>query len=357
MSRNQQLATFHPFLVAVLLATGFVANLNADPIFGRDQLKFSQKPMVNTTIPGPNGVPGGVYHGHDELSTLYSSAPVGSTLTDYSGIAMADDFADAFDSPVLHVKWWGSYLKNSLNPNAPINKFLIAFESDVPADQNPLGPFSTPGTVLSSQIVNRGMLSPGSGTFTETLLLDLPVPGEDIYEYNAELHLGKEFFQKPETVYWLKIAALVDIDPNSTTPLVEWGWHNRDYTLVDPLALAVTPPVAPGERDERIELGVAYPTPVWHFQDDSVSAQTRIAVSSQMPNMPLFVNQFDYIPQKYVDGLDGPAAIIGADGTVKPGIGVFSKDLAFELYTYPIPEPSSCLLLLVGLVGLITRRR
>jgi hypothetical protein len=341
--------------LSLLVAVFAAATAQADPILGRDQLKFAQRPMVNTTIPGPNGP--GVYHGHDELSTLYSSAPVGVPVTDYSGVAMADDFADAFSSPVLHVKWWGSYLKNSLDPNDPVKKFLIAFESDVPADQNPTGPFSTPGTVLSSQIVNRGMLAPGSGTFTERLLLDLPVPGEDIYEYNAELHLGKEFFQKPETVYWLKIAALVDVNPNSTTPPVEWGWHNRDYTVIDPLAAAVTPPIAPGERDERIELGIAYPTPVWHFQDDSVSAQTRITVDATMPNMPVNVQQFGYVPQHYVDGLDGPGQIIGADGTIHPGIGAFSKDLAFQLYTYSVPEPSSCLLMFVGLAGLVGRRR
>ncbi|MEX2091643.1 MAG: hypothetical protein WD971_03150, partial [Pirellulales bacterium] len=229
MSRNLQFASLKMLFAAALLAASFAAVATADPILGRDRLKFAQEPMVNTTIPGPNGP--GVYHGHDELSTLYSSAPVGIPVTDYSGVAMADDFADAFNSPVLHVKWWGSYLNNSQNPSSPVNKFLIAFESDVPASQNPVGPFSTPGTVLSSQIVNRGMLAPGSGTFSEKLLLGLPAPGEDIYEYNAELHLGKEFFQKPETVYWLKIAALFDVDPNNSAPPEQWRWHNRDNTV------------------------------------------------------------------------------------------------------------------------------
>lgn len=339
--------------LAVVLITS--APVLADPLLGRDQLKFSQEPMVNTTIPGPNGTVG-IYHGHDELSTLYSSAPVGSPFTDYSGIAMADDFADAFNSPVLHVRWWGSYMNNTLTANNAVQKFLIAFESDIPADQNPAGNFSTPGQVLSSQIVNAGPLSPGSGTFTETLKLDLPAPGEDIYEYNAELHLGKEFFQKPETVYWLKIAALVDVT-NPTTPPVRWGWHNRDYTIMDPLAAAVTPPVLPGERDERIELGIPYPTPVWHFQDDSVSAQTRIGVDAMMPNMPVFVQQFDYTPQRYQPGFDGPGAIPLPDGTVLPGIGAFSKDLAFQLFTYAIPEPNSCVLFALGLMGFVARRR
>jgi hypothetical protein len=344
----------------LLIVCGFAllsaTQVLADPLPLRDQLKFSQQPMVNTPIPNPNGTVG-IYHGHDELSTLYSQVPIGTPFRDYSGIAMADDFADAFSSPVLHVKWWGSYMNNTLNANNAVNKFLIAFESDIPANQNPVGPFSTPGQVLSSQIVNAGPLSPGSGTFTEKLIQSVPAPGEDIYEYNAELHLGKEFFQQPETVYWLKIAALVDVVPG-TTP-VQWGWHNRDYTVIDPLAAAVTPPVLPGERDERIELGLpTYPTPVWHFQDDSVSAQTRIGVDSMMPNMPVFVQQFGYVPQHYVDGLDGPGPILATDGTVlQPGIGAFSKDLAFQLFTYTIPEPSTCLLMTCSVAGILFRRR
>jgi hypothetical protein len=248
-------------------------------------------------------------------------------------------------------------MNNTLIGNNTVKKFLIAFESDIPANQNPAGNFSTPGQVLSSQIVTAGPLSPGSGTFSETLKLGVPAPGEDIYEYNAELHLGKEFFQKPETVYWLKIAALVDTVPG-TVPL-QWGWHNRDYTTMDPLAAAVTPPVLPGERDERIELGLpTYPTPVWHFQDDSVSAQTRIGVDPTMPSTPLFVQQFGYVPQHYQNGLDGPGPIVAADGTLlQPGIGAFSKDLAFQLYTYGVPEPTSGVLIALGMMGLVARRR
>ena len=128
---------------------------------------------------------------------------------------MADDFADKFSSPVVHVKWWGSYLNDFIIPNFPVNKFLISFESDVPASA--ANPFSRPGEPLLNQIVRRvpvGGLTPGSGTFTEVPISGGGPPlGETLYEYNAELHLGKEFFQKPDTVYWLKIVALVDLPP------------------------------------------------------------------------------------------------------------------------------------------------
>ena len=233
---------------------------------------------------------------------------------------------------------------------------MIAFENDVPAD--PLDPdsFSHPGDDIQSQIVNLGVLGPGSGTYTETRISVNPILGEDLYEYNAELHMGKEFFQKPDTVYWIKIAALVDTDPNNPTiQRPRWGWHNRDYTIMDPFAAAVTPPVDPGERNESTAVK-PYPTEVWHFQDDAVSADTQVEVDINMPNMPLLVLQTNYVPQNYVDGLDGPAAHPNDDGTITfVGISRFSKDLAFELYT--VPEPSSVMLMMFGLAALTGYRR
>jgi hypothetical protein len=80
----------------------------ADPLPGRDLLKFSQKPMIATPIPDASGTTQ-IYYGHDELSTLRRSNP-GQTPLLFSGEAMADDFADNFDTPIVHVKWWGSYM-------------------------------------------------------------------------------------------------------------------------------------------------------------------------------------------------------------------------------------------------------
>jgi len=68
-----------------------------------------------------------------------------------------------------------------------------------------------------------------------------------------------------------------------------------------------------------------------------------------MPNMPKVV-QLNPFPQNYVDGLDGPGL-----SPVHGGIGRFSKDLAFELYT--IPEPATCMLMLIGLVTVVAGRR
>ncbi len=182
----------------------------------------------------------------------------------YRGTFAADDFSDNYSTPVVHVRWWGSYENNNnlLFPNANVQKFLISFESDTiggPANQ----PFSQPGTPLLTQEVTLGGLSPGSGTFTEQMV-NGNVP-EHLYQYNAELALP--FNEQANTVYWLKIVALED---PSTQNLVKWGWHNRDWGVKDNLA---SPVPVPGEHDEGPLVLSNGTTPVWHFQDDAVNGQ------------------------------------------------------------------------------------
>ncbi len=327
-----------------VLALGFCLSLTAvaDPIDGRDVLKFSQLPMLNTPIPSPNN-PTGVefFHGHDELSTAYSVRPTGGgEIIGYQGRFMADDFADKFSSPVVHVRFWGSYLNRpTFLPDPTVRRFLISFERDLPVGDG--RNFSRPGEPLLNQIVtldDDGKLTPGSGTFTEELAFPISVDGP-IYEYNAELHLGKEFRQKANEVYWLKIVALVERFENlPNEQQLQWGWHNRDYTLRDPLA-STPPAVSPGERRVGALPVGGVEIPVWHFQDDAVDGFVNVAftdnpMSRIMPNVTQDVRG----PNNYLPPYDGPSLI-----------GTFSKDLAFQLYT--IPEPASAALIVIALAA------
>ena len=101
----------------------------ADPLPGRNVLKFDQEPMVATAVQGQ------IYFGHDELSTAYGVSNTAGPPLNYQGTFMADDFSDNFNTPVVHVTWWGSYLNdnNAAAPQPHVQKFLIAFESDNPA--------------------------------------------------------------------------------------------------------------------------------------------------------------------------------------------------------------------------------
>ncbi len=322
-------------LVAAVLTS---ASAQADPLAQRDKLKFSQRPMNQTQVAGQ------VYWGHDELSTAY--APIGVVPTNYRGEFMADDFADTLTTPVVHVKFWGSYLNKS-DQFGHIGKFLIAFEQDVPTP-NPLGfSYPDPAGPIFSQIVTLGSLSPQSGTFTEKVISPGGPPlNETLYEYNAELKVP--FAQQANTVHWLKIVALVDhpptVQPGPNAALPQWGWHNRDYTQKD---LNASPSVTPGENQQ----GTAATGPIWHFQDDAVSGQVNVGTFINTAGVQVVanVNQFiqTFQPKNYVNNADGPQ-----------GIANFSKDLAFELYTtQQVPEPVSCGLLMAGVAGALAIRR
>ncbi|MCI0332596.1 MAG: hypothetical protein L0228_05170, partial [Planctomycetes bacterium] len=321
-------------LFGMAIAACFAGVVVADPIDGRDILKFSQRPMADTFVPNPGGPD--IFNGHDELSTAYDVTGDNGQLIGYSGRFMADDFADRFKSPVVHVKWWGSYLHQPTIAPLRVRRFLISFEEDVPlGDPNNELPFSHPGKPLLNQIVRMdpdGVLTPGSGTFTETLFHPISVDGP-IFEYNAELHLGKDFPQDPDTVYWLKIVALVDRNPNlPDDQQIRWGWHNRDYTKHNPLA-SVPPGVMPGEQNQSPFAAF----PIWHFQDDAVSGHVdvRFDPTNTMSFIMPDVRQSEFNDEFYVPPFDGPSII-----------GQFSKDLAFELYT--VPEPASFLLIVLG---------
>jgi hypothetical protein len=292
----------------------------ADPLFGQ-VLKFEQLPLNGGLAPSVGGAP---FPGHDELST----ANLHSSGIFYVGTYMADDFSDNFSTPVVHVQWWGSYL-NTAQPSGGVQKFLISFETDVPAVP---GTVSHPGDPILSQIVNlSATLSPGSGTFTE-LAIGTPLGApEQLYQYNAELALP--FHQFADHIYWLKIVALVDTQHEG--PL-QWGWHNRDYTIQDTLA---SPVPSPGEHMVANGLGM----PIWHFQDNAVTGAVAVI---PLPAIGTIVAQDGFVAHNYVDGLDGPT-----------GIGEFSKDLAFRLYT--TPEPSTLVLLGMGslALALVIRRR
>ena len=76
MNRNRLLKLWMTCFAIAALCAFFAASAIADPIVGRDLLKFSQRPMDGTPITSPNGTVQRFW-GHDELSTAYSFGGAG----------------------------------------------------------------------------------------------------------------------------------------------------------------------------------------------------------------------------------------------------------------------------------------
>jgi hypothetical protein len=336
-------------------------------------LKFYQMPLNNGAtpylVPLPGSHPPGttygtvpstaIFPGHDELSTARRTSPE----TPWQGTFMADDFADYAGTPISHVRWWGSYLNQEPATGFGVRRFLISFEHNVPAMPNPTNPNEMipshpdpfhPENLHQIVTFTPGIAPPAPGLFTEKLI---PTPAgpiaprEALYEYNAELHLDKWFREKvaaPEqnNVYWLKIVALVN-DFNPEEQGLQWGWHNRDWSIRNDLA------AKPGDTPDGAERsltatipGGEFP-PLWHFEDDAVTGGIFVQPgTAAMPFMPQLVEQFNMEPTNYILPWDLPTNLPGQ----------YSKDLAFELYT-PVPEPASVALFGLAIVALVGWRR
>jgi hypothetical protein len=307
-------------------AIGICSMAPGDPL-PNEQLKFYQSPLDD----GPPGVyPVGApplptdnpapFPGQDIDSTAILTSVGGN-----QGNMAADDFSDFNPADIGHVTWWGSYLDNTNPSGAPlVQEFQISLYSNVPSVAGTTASFSHPGTLIATQTVTQsttGTLTYSDGEFTAKPVApgtsNVPPPaGESgLIQYNAELNWQQIAFPDAfnGNIEWLSIVALVP--PTTSSPTLEWGWHDRDYGIADPLA---------GPTPEGME--TPYP---YHYLDDAVQGAYNNGVAG------------GYSPLDYNPNFDG----IGS-----------SMDLAFALYTTPVPEPATLGILGLSFPMLLARR-
>ncbi len=296
-------------------------------------VKYSQLPGYLLDPVNPSG------HGENIPSdidwNIANSPDILQQLQGPNWIA-ADDFQDPFDTPVLTVRWWGSYFgptfqSDPTGTNVPIfgpgseDGYVLSFFTDRPAvtiPGTPIGIPSQPEELLASYIAPLDVVK-----ITPTGQIGWD--NHEIWEYQVDLmdaHLEHAvagmadpdgFNQLPGEIYWLAINAevghtLIEVtqadgtvswveqdtgkfaQPNANHPEGHfWGWHTSPEVFNDDAAMG------------HLLMG---PGGEWIYPEDSWNP---------------------------IDAQHGPAS------------------MAFQLLT--IPEPASAILL--GLGGLAIMKR
>ena len=214
----------------------------ADPLPGRDVLKFGQQPMSTPRSPTSTEHRNGLaLRGHDELSTAYGFGNAATRPTPYQGRFMADDFADKLSRPRGPREMVGLVPQQfpiAQHAREQVPDFVRKRRA---SDRRQC--FSHPGPAALEPDRHAGPAggAPAPARYTEKLISPGGPPlNEQLYEYNAELHLGKAFFREgghgllaedrgPRRSSAGHSLRRIPISHQPSSP--RWGWHNRDYTI------------------------------------------------------------------------------------------------------------------------------
>ncbi len=247
---------------------------------------------------------------------------------------IADDFRDPFNTPVLTVRWWGSYVGPTFQQVGgavtPIfgpgseDGYVLSFFKDQPVD--PLNPFSRPDELLASYIAPFGAVK-------VTPTTHVGWDGHEIWQYEVnfqDTHLEHAvagfadqigFNQQPGEVYWLSINAEVGhtlvavTNPDGTT-----SWIEQD---TGKFAIPGNDPLNPDGHFWG-----------WHTSPEAFNDVATMGHLLMGPNGEWIYPQQDWRP-------------------IQPNHGL--NDMAFQLLT--IPEPATAVLIGIGLMLIHSRQR
>jgi len=174
--------------------------------------------------------------GVDVLATFWQDPGV-STGT---GTILADDWQCSGSGPVTDIHIWGSWIGDVLPDDAsgvpgPDNlTFKLSIHEDVPiGGSNPLG-FSHPGAELWQTVVPPGDPRVTSRLYAENLPEQFYDPNTDTiigsdtkaWQYNFLFDAADSFVQTAGTIYWLDVQVFLPNHPEFEIDGPRFGWKS-----------------------------------------------------------------------------------------------------------------------------------
>lgn len=242
---------------------------------------------------------------------------------------IADDFRDPFDTQVLTVRWWGSYVGETFGPDpnggaiVPLfgpgseDGYVFSFFTDQPADPL-ITPFSRPDFLLATYFAPFPavtIMPTGHKGWDGHDIFQYEVNLQDTHLEHAQPGIADEigFNQVPGETYWLAINAEV----GHTIEVVTLPDGTTDWIEVDTGKFA-QPGVDPLNPDGHFW--------GWHTSPEFFNDVATMGHLLMGPGGEWIYPREDWQP-------------------IQPNH--FLTDMAFELLT--VPEPATCMLMMIGL--------
>ena len=146
----------------------------------------------------------------------------------YGGTFVADDWFCKSPRPITDIHWWGSYTEwdSAYAPPIAPYAFYIGIWKDVPKGVDT--DWSHPGEMVREWTVSRESVY--EHVVGNDFHPDYMTKPDTCFQYDFFIPEPEWFFQENDScIYWLSIAAIYEVDPDSFL----WGWKTREHFFHD----------------------------------------------------------------------------------------------------------------------------
>jgi hypothetical protein len=235
-------------------------------------------------------------------------------LSTGSAVWLADDWRCTQTGPVTDIHLWGSWYEDMVpeNPSGTHGDFLLSIYSDVPAAISPTG-YSMPGEYLWGVAFGPGsygtrLYANAAEQFYDPVNQWLAGQDTQVWQYNFSIQPSDAFVQQQGQIYWLTV---LNLDP---------------------------------DEDGRIGQSDIYAMYGWKTSRDNFNDAATFLLGESLMGMP--------VPPYPV-----PPAPGAPWGEMRYPMGHELEGQSIDLAFVITPEPGAVMLLAIGSVGLLLRRR